>query len=391
MKLVNREIENRVDVKLNKTIKDDTSSGIMMFGEYNDYPQVIEKLILGSQTAKACSKIYASFLSGSGFENEEIGSIIVGKDNKGKNITLDKIRCLIASEVAKNNGIYIHCDYNLNFDISSTKIIPFKTLRFSTQDDLGYCNRICYNPNWEKSLYNKKKNQWFNVFNNDKGIIEEQIIKAGNISKYKGQIYSSFFDDEFLYPLSPFDPVYLDLDTEQQIQLYKNRQIRNGFTKKVVMNVAIPDDDMEKDNIYDSVQEWLGPDGDSALVFASEFDENGNIIDKNFKISTVDSNIDDKLFENWEKSLSNNIRKAIHGLPAQLIDYEESKLGGTSGEAIVQMTNYYNALTKNYREQIAEIIKEVYSNFNNGILKANTNWNIKPLSILDATNTEETK
>ena len=39
----------------------------------------------------------------------------------------------------------------------------------------------------------------------------------------------TFFDPEYLYPLSMIDSVYLDCDTEAQISIFRNTEIRNGF------------------------------------------------------------------------------------------------------------------------------------------------------------------
>jgi hypothetical protein len=89
------------------------------------------------------------------------------------------------------------------------------------------------------------------------------------------------------------------------------------------------------------------------------------------------------LFQNAEKATVNNIRKAAGGLPQVLIDYELNGLSTASGEMVIQATNYYNALTKDVRTHISEIIKEVYSNFNDERLINNTNWDIKPVSILN--------
>jgi len=381
MKLLNKEVDNRITIKLNKSIKDDVSSGIMNFGLENDYPDLMEKLIDGSQTAKSCSNVFAKFIAGDGFENTEIGKIVVGKDVKGKPILLDKIRRDISMSIARNYGVYIHCNISISGDVVNTQLFPFKKCRFSTEDSQGYCSRIAYNNDW---VLNKKRTdiKWYNTFNLQKDVLESNIMTAGGIEKFKGQVFFSFIDDSYLYPLSPFDQSYLDMDTEYQVQLYKNRQIRNGFAKKVVMNVNLMDDENAEAKLNTEIQSWLGPDGDSALVFQSEFGEDGNIIDKNFKIDVIEGNIDDKLFENWEKSLSNNIRKSVYALPAVLIDYEDGKLSGTSGEAIVQATKYYNALTKDIRSHVAEIIKEIYSNHINEVLKNNDNWNILPVTII---------
>lgn len=384
MKLLNKEIEKRVIVKLNRSITTDGVSGIMSFGAENDYPQIIEKLIYGSQTGKACAGIYAKFIGGSGFENPNIGKVVVGKDKKGKPVTLDKIRRDTAMSLAMFNGAYIHCNENLEKQVGDTKLVPFKNCRFSKEDDNGYCGLIAVHPNWSKEPELKRFNtsdiSWYYNFNI--GAIESNVKDAGGIEKFKGQVYSLFFDDSFLYPLSPFDSVYLDMDTEFQIQLFKNREIRNGFSDKVVMNIDPPDDETEREKTVQKCKDWMGPDGEKLLLFEAEFDENGELKSgSSYKTDNIKTNINDKLFENWEKSLANNIRKAVHALPAVLIDYEQGQLSQASGEMVIQACNYFNGLTQGLRESFSEMFRDIYSHHRDPVLNQNTDWRIKPFSL----------
>ena len=62
MKFKRVEVEKRAIIKANRTVKTDETNGIMTFGLENDYPQIIERIILGSTTAKAVAGIYAKFL-----------------------------------------------------------------------------------------------------------------------------------------------------------------------------------------------------------------------------------------------------------------------------------------------------------------------------------------
>jgi hypothetical protein len=388
MKLLNKEIEPRLHAKLDKSIRDDKVSGIMRFGENNDYPQVIEKLIMGSQTGKAVAGILAKFIAGDGFTNEAIGKEIVGKDKKGKPINLDFIRRQIAESASKFNGGMIHCAINLEGKIASTKVLPFKYGRLSREDDQGFCAKIAIHPNWSKEtdlkVFKLNEITWFTHFN----MSEDVLIPALKDGNFKGQIYSFCFDDTYLYPLSPLDSVYLDMDTEYQIQLFKNREIRNGFSDKVIFNIAPSEDSKEQETTVRKIRDWMGPDGDKALVFESEFDENGDLKkDGSFKTQELKTNINDKLFEGWEKSLANNIRKAAKGMPAILIDYEMGTLGAASGEMITQATEYYNVLTAPLREAMSEIFKDIYTHFTNDRLSSNLDWTLKEVSLIKKTQT----
>jgi hypothetical protein len=389
MRLLNSEIEKRIEVKLDKTFKNEKSSGIMTFGSDNDYPQKIEKLVAGSQTAKSARDVYAKFIAGSGFNNPNIGEIVVGSDPKGKPVTLDKIRRQVGRSAALNSGSYIHANVSASGVVGNTRIVPFKNCRVSTEDDSGNTGSILVYDNWDKSKSKKiTKNDiasYYN-FNIKPTVIMSNIKDAGGADKFQGQIYSLSFDDEFLYPLSPFDPVYLDCDTEYQIQLFKNRQVRDGFAKKAILLFDMSDDEKEREKLVEKARGWTGPDGENLLILEAEFnEETGELADGSlFKTEIIDSNIDDKMFENWEKNLSNSIRKAVKALPAVLIDYEQGQLSQASGEMIELAVRYFNALTQSEREAMEEMFKDIYKNFDNDILRKNEDWSIKPFDMFEA-------
>ena len=395
-RLLSKEVDDRYSLKIDKNIRKEGAHGIMAWGENNDYPQLMEKIRLGSPTAKAVSRVYSKFLAGLGFEVEELNNQVIGKDAKGKNITLKSLLTAICNEVAGHNGYYLHCNVNLDGVIGSVHLKPFKNCRFAKPDDQEYSALILYHEDWAKEgirgkRYDPKKAKAYNVFNLNPAVIQAQVLKAGGLEKYKGQIYFQFLDEQYFYPLNPFDAVYLDCDTEAQIALYKNRQIRDGFFDQVLVRVAPSGTDEEKQEFIDELKRKLGPGGDKVTVMEDDIDPDTNAVSDSgaFKVDKLASTINDKLFENWEKSLSNNIRKeGGKGMPAILIDYEENKLSTTSGEAVIQATNFYNAITADDRALIEQSIAEVFSRFDNELLRKNTNWKIKPLSILsDVTDT----
>lgn len=388
-RLLLRDTDKRIVVKLDKSIRGD-AKGIMTFGKYNNYPQVIERIINSSVSAKSAARIYSKFLAGGGFEQSQINNIAIGKDVKGKEITILSLLRSIAESFSFFNGTYIHTNLTLDRKIKSVKPVPFKYCRFAKIDDKGYTALIAVYENWEKDKdqkFDKNKIAWYNLFNLDQKVFVSQVKKIGGIEKYKGQIYHCFLDNQYLYPLSPIDDVYMDCDTEFQIQLYKNRQVRDGFFDKLIMRIQPPENEEERNNLKEKVTNFLGADGDSTIVLEDEIEpETGEIKPIGaFKFDQVKGSVNDKLFENWERGLTNNIRKAYSALPAILIDYEESKLGTTSGEAIIQATNFYNAMTQDDRATISQIFEEIFTNFDNEALKNNKNWNIKPLSLYGTT------
>lgn len=387
MRLAHDKTEVRAVIKLDKSMGvDENLGGIMRFGADNLYPQTVENIIASSQTGTACAKMYARFLTGMGFENEAINSVVVGVDERGKNITLLQLLRQSAASVSKNRGFYIHVNRTMDGKIKNARSVPFKFCRFGKQDDAGYCSRIGVYDNWEKrsgEKFKKEDVKYYDLFTSSQEAYALQIAKAGDIKKYPGQIYFTFFDPEYLYPLSTIDPVYLDCDTESQVQIFKNTEIRNGFQTGTIIRVPEPASDEEEEKIKEKIYGMKGADGKRIVLLFDSLDTETNEIKATgaFKIDSIQSNINDKLFADWESTLANNIRKAFNGMPAILIDYEKGTLSGTSGEAITQATNSYNSLTSDDRAALSASFKEIFSLSENPILAGNTNWNIKPLTL----------
>lgn len=403
-RIVRAEVEKRAVIKLNKSIKVDADD-ITIFGVNNDYPQLMEALINGSSNGMACANTYAGFLEGQGFANESLNDVVVGFDARGRQMTLADALSYAASQVAYYQGFYFQVSVNLEGQSEFIKAKPFKNCRFGKPDDSDFAPFVYYYDNWQKDKNNirgydpKAHAVKYPIFNTNKDIIAAQKRQLEVGEKWRGQMYYKFFDDRYFYPLSPFDSVYLDLDNDNQIAVYKNRQLRNGFFDKILVRVSPglrkkigfgEDVDQngggpagyEVDSIREEIAAFLGADGETVCVIEDDVDtDSGEFIKNTFQIETIAGNVKTNLFVEWEKSSSNAIRKAARNLPAILIDYESSSLGTTSGEAIQQATNFYNEMTDKDRKKLEKSFAELFKTSVIPELANNTDWTIKQLDL----------
>jgi hypothetical protein len=390
-RLASSEVDKRIDIVLDKSIKSvgDNVSGFMKFGEKNDYPQLVEKLIQASATGKSSYHILSKFITGAGFENEAINNIVVCKDQLGRDMRVIDLLRSAAKSISGYHGFYMYVSNNSKGEINKIIPMPFKNCRFSKLDDSGFCAKIGVYDNWEKDNNIKFKPaeiDWYNVYNSNPDVIAYQMNDAVKQGKeYKGQMFFYFFENDYLYPLSPFDSIYLDMDTEAQISLFKNREVRDGFKDTIIIRTVAPKNKDDAYEINKSINNMLGADAPKVLHLYDEIDHETRELKKNgaFAIDRIQTNINDKLFEGMEKSLANNIRKSIYGLPSVLIDYESGALSGVSGEAISQAVAYYNQMTKDLRANIGEQLGGLLSKTLNPVLRNNTDWTIKPLELIE--------
>lgn len=398
MKLLNDDVEERVvieRVKLSRNMSANDAAEVMNYGVNNDYPNVIEKIIQSSVTASAIRSINARFFSGMGFKNEAINDIVIAKDIKQKSITVKDLLRQASFSAATFNGVNIKTKVNLNGKIRNPEVLPFKNCRFGKIDDSGYIAKILYYDKWakdNKSSFKRDKEankiDAYPLFDVRKDVIEAQAIKYGGSGKHPGQVYFHAWDSSYLYPLSPFDPVYLDADSEWQVSLFRNREIRNGFMLQYIMRVMAPESPEEKDRLLAKVRGFQGADGDRILVMTDEIDKETDQIKKTgaFQLDKVESNINDKLFDQWEIAITNKIRKASNAVPQILIDYEASSLGTTSGEAIQQAVAFYNAMTNDDRAHMSRMFEDIFKHSDIPELSQNKDWDIVPLQLLTTEN-----
>ena len=376
MRISSSALDQKLYTQASRFFSDSKNRGIITYGSDNAYPENFETLILSSQTAKACWRIMTNFIAGQRFTDETIGEIIVGVDNNYNKITLDRLRYMIASSLAMYNGVYVHTNKNILNEVANVQVVPFKNARLAVPDSFGYSGKVAVSNNWASR--NKNAVKWFNNFSLNDEVTKSEIESAGGLENFGGQIYHYFADNHYSYPLSVFDTVEFEMNTEQLVQVYKNREIANGFNSKTIIYVPRANSDEEYQAIEEDIHSFMGEDGAKELIVECDYDANANLITNGYKFETLKSNIDPDMFsEQYQKSLTNNIRKAANGMPAVLIDYDNEGLGQVSGESLQQAYKFYNAMTSDYRDSLVDILSTVFKKTSITALEGKT-FDIEP-------------
>jgi hypothetical protein len=171
-----------------------------------------------------------------------------------------------------------------------------------------------------------------------------------------------------------------DAESEYNFSVFRNTTITGGFFAPIVMRHSKFEDKKDKQAFIEKVQNLKGArNADKILLLEDEFTSDNK--DGGLRIDKVDLNYNDKTFGTWPADVSNNIRKAFKNIPVVLVDYEQGKLGNTSGESFYAAQNFYNSVTSEERMTIEMAIKSIFSNFYIDINPAK-DWSIKPLEIL---------
>lgn len=330
---------------------------IVSYGKNNDYPTIIASLIENSQTAKASTNILASFIA-SGFVNE-IGKVEVGKTFTGKAYTLNQLTRDIAQSLARFGGAFVMVKKSLENKVLETKIMRYEDCRFSAFDDNKFSNFVYYGD-FSKTIKGEnklKKAKKYPIFNTSTAVFEA-MLKETNTTI---QVYHIFVDNTYIYPLSPLDAVAYDMNSEYQIQVNRQQELTQGMPSKIFIHLPLDGTKEENEETIETIKKFAGSRGERMCVLKTQFAVDGTI-DESYKIDNIPDNRNANANTEAEKSCANNIRKAMFGLPAVLIDYESGNLSNNSGEQINTAYNYYSRVTADLRTLVSESLAEIFEN-----------------------------
>ena len=358
-----------------KVVEWDKKLEVYKNGEDNAYPERMERFRNNSVTASMSSNTMIQYLLGKGFG--EANNVKIG------NLKLIDIADDVARDIVDNRGVFIHVNYDANFDVSDFSVIPFNQCRIGLKDSKLYNGKILTYHDWSAKI-EKNKVAIIDVFNNDKTVVAYQVEKAGGIDNYKGQIMYYNMDSQYFYPLSRIDAVSFECDNEYQASLYKNELLRRGFFGKTLVvtrpliDAQLYEDrslegiarlkrlESERDTFKDGIKKFIGV-GEAGGVMHMEVDFAGENLEQAILFKNIESTINPELFRFTEDSAVTKILMAFNNLPIALVKSPDSALLGNSGDALrVAKETYWENTTKE-RELVENLLNDLWklcSSFN---------------------------
>jgi len=373
MKTYLPQIERRILVRPNQTF------GILNYDLDNAYPQRMLELVAASPTAKDCWNKRAKFIGGNGFEEKDLGKVIIND----KGLTLAKLLKAISADKALFTGFGIHINYNANFKIASVNYIKFEDIRMGDTDYPDTADKYALYSDWGRKTWKnimRSKITFLEKYNPDPEIIKQQVIIAGGWENYKGQLY--YFNPEVDdYPLIEADSVWEDFETEAGIKIFNNREVTTGFLPSTMLFMQArreeadntkPEHDDLNANVPSQLEKDLGifqgaKSAQKIIVIEYEDEESK----PEFQPYSIQNN--DKLFESTEKSVEARIIKGF-SIPKELINAEKSS-GLSNGSEKKEAIREFNDSTAPDRLELSEVFEEIFSHFFTPV-NSSGNWNI---------------
>lgn len=295
----------------------------------------------------------------------------------------------IAQDVARFGGFALHVNYNVLCQVTEINFVPFENCRLEEEDDAGTVARILVHPDWTgKKTRNghvirvdESNIDRIDVFNPNPEVVAAQVIKAGGIDNYKGQILWVSLDGRFQYPTPIYDSVVTDISTDEGLGNIKYRNVRNNFLVACMLlaRKGVPKVD-EKGNKHD---EQLISDED---LLAFQGDENTS------KILYVElENEEDKPevvqfpTRNYDKEFSVTDASVVERIYAQFHQelFYSIRIGklGFSGDVMRDAYQYYAGEVTNEQRFIERAFERICAHVAEPLT---SDFSIKPLKYISA-------
>lgn len=319
----------------------------------NAYPQRIKNIISNSGTASACVKLFAKFIKGDGFIDADFW-----KAKVNQYLTLDKLFYKLAADFAELHGFAILISYNVAGEAIAWDYIPFEYCRQGQKDSQDYNGKILVYNNWDKQngSYNKKKFDLIDIYNPIPEVVQAQIDEAGNITKYKGQIYWYSVEGD-VYPKAPCDAVLEDIRTDAEIKNFRLKNIETNFMASHMVEYPYKfDSDSEE---RDEAEKWSNMQGGKntgkiLLVQNPSLNEGGQAI----KVTKFDNQDNDRMFLVTNQTTKDSIIQC-YGQPPILLGVTVAGKLGNSDETR-DAFEFYNNYTANDRRIFEEVFRELF-------------------------------
>lgn len=364
---------------------------LQTYGNDNLYPQHLQAITRASGTTELCLARYAKFVEGFGFANDQFADYAVN----GTGAKADDVLHNVAKDITRFGGFALHVNYNVLCQITEVNHVPFEHCRLEEEDDEGNVAHIKLHPDWRgrktrsgRTLYVDERHvETFNVFNPQAEVVTAQILAAGGIEHYNGQILWCSMDGANQYPTPIYDAIITDISTDEGLANIKNRNVRNNFlvacmliAKKGIPKIDEQGREVEQQMIADEdLREFQGDERSSKILYV-ELENNEDepkvvaFPTKNYdkEFSVTDASVIERIYAQFHQELFYSIRIGKIGF---------------SGQVMEDAYRYYAGEVTLEQRFIERAFAKIFAHWSDALLR-NADFSIQPLKYISAENNE---
>lgn len=344
---------------------------IKSYGQNNDYPQKILDIVDSSGTGKVCFDIYTKFIEGGGFNDPNLGALLINDREEELNTILRKC----SKDLRKFNGFAILVKYNALGEPFAYYNIPFEHCRLEIDRNRELTGRIAVHPDWtgRKGLPFKLSDiKYIDQYCPEK--VPEQLVKYGPLD-YLGQVIYLTADGDLEYPLCPFDAIITDMLTEESVSTVKHRNAKFNFLpsgilvrKGIKPDTGLTDDNGESPATSAEEIKKMQGDANTSKIWVVDVDAD----EEKPEFIPFDAKNYDRAYEYTENTVQENIAR-MSMIPPILRGVDIG--AGFGADLMENAYSFMNSITDNERRTIETVFRKMLKFYKVQF----TDFSIKPL------------
>lgn len=209
----------------------DYSKDIIRFGENDNFPLRLARLVQQSPTASSCIDTRIDFIQGGGFSDNALKVIKLGPTG----FTFNDLHAHCSDAFGIFEGFAFQVLWNLKGNITEIRSIPFEYCRLAIPDKYGDITKIHINPYYGTGEYQIRYTTDFDVYNPKNVKIQQKQQGL----KYKGQIfwYGTTGPLSRFYPVPKYYSCADWMSIDEAIGGFHHHNIDNGFFQSVLFRM----------------------------------------------------------------------------------------------------------------------------------------------------------
>lgn len=206
---------------------------IIRYGDYDNFPLRLARLVQNSPTASSCIDTKSDFIEGADFSDATLPDLKVN----GRGERFGDIHHLNSEAQSIFEGFALNIKYNAKGNISEIFSVPFEYCRFGLPDSKGVITKIKVNPYYGTGEYREIYTKEYDVYNPDQKVVLKQ--QARDTTKYLGQILyvASTGPLSRFYPAPKYYSCHFWMAIDEAIGGFHKHNIENGFFQSVMMTI----------------------------------------------------------------------------------------------------------------------------------------------------------
>ena len=286
-------------------------------------------------------------------------------NSKGQ--TLDDLHHLCSIDKARFDGFAIHVNYDVTGRAVEYQHVPFENCRIEEPDDNGIVAHIAVHVDWRgKTTRNGKKVDvegnnidYIDTFNPKPEVVRRQIVAAGGIQHYKGQIMYVSGAGYMTYPTPVYDSVISEALTDEGLANVMLRNVRNNFLAAGILTrlksqyapdpLTTPNSSTYKEDEFEAQLAQLQGDTNALKILSFTADSKEEIptwtpftvqnFDKAF--TATDDSIKDKIYSIFQQEGWLCIRNGKVGFGGTLINEIKQEYSERTAKERINLTQAY--------------------------------------------------